>query len=268
MSRKTANEKVRIRGVALPNEHGSWGILGEPLLVAIAVAPSINGMAVMLVFVGAFLARQPLKVFLADRFAGRDLPRTRAALNYLCLFSATCFLGIAGVTAFGHPDNYVAAALIVPFGVYQVYSDVGQKSRQLIPEMIGTLAISSSALFIALAGGWTAATAVSLWGIMCARLIPSVIYVRNRLRLEKGKPYSVAAVMITNVAALLTVSVLSIYGFAPYLTVIVFALLLARSAFGLSPVRKRAKAMEIGIWEVVFGLLTVLSVIVGYYLDI
>jgi hypothetical protein len=27
------------------------------------------------------------------------------------------------------------------------------------------------------------------------------------------------------------------------------------------------KAMEIGIWEVIYGLLTVLSVIIGYYIQ-
>ena len=45
----------------------------------------------------------------------------------------------------------------------------------------------------------------------------------------------------------------------------VFAFLLFRSAVGLSPFRTKMKAMKIGIWEVVYGAVTVLSMIVGYY---
>ena len=47
-----------------------------------------------------------------------------------------------------------------------------------------------------------------------------------------------------------------------------FLVLLIRSIYGLSPFRKRAKAMEIGIGEVIYGALTVTSLIVGHYAGI
>ncbi len=47
-----------------------------------------------------------------------------------------------------------------------------------------------------------------------------------------------------------------------------FVVLLTRAVWGLSRFRRRVKAMKIGIWEVVYGTLTVLSIIAGHYLHI
>lgn len=253
----------------LPNEHGSWGILSEPLVASIAVAPSLAGAAVVLVFVGAFLVRQPLKVFIADRIGGRDLPRTRFALKYIFIFGALLLLGTVLSLVFGDIKQYLPAALVLPFGAYQIYADVSRKTRELLPEITGTIAISSSAAVIALAGGWPYPNALALWAIMCARLIPSILYVRNRLRLEKGKANSPLAVAVAHIAGFIMVLVFAFYcGLASYLTAAVFAFLLARSVFGLSRFRIKMKAMKIGIWETIYGLLTVLSIIVGYYFQI
>jgi hypothetical protein len=43
-----------------------------------------------------------------------------------------------------------------------------------------------------------------------------------------------------------------------------FAFLMLRSIHGLSPYRIKMKAMKIGIWEVVYGTLTVATIIAGY----
>jgi hypothetical protein len=44
------------------------------------------------------------------------------------------------------------------------------------------------------------------------------------------------------------------------------AVLAVRAALGLSKFSKRRKAMQIGVFEVVFGALTVLAIVLGYYL--
>jgi hypothetical protein len=49
---------------------------------------------------------------------------------------------------------------------------------------------------------------------------------------------------------------------------LMFAVLLGRAVVGLSPYRRKVKAMRIGVWEVVYGTLTALSVVVGYYLSV
>src|SRR5437762_11678455 len=53
---------VRVRTIALPVEHGGWGISLEPVLLGLRVAPSQAGAWVGVATLGAFLARHPLKV--------------------------------------------------------------------------------------------------------------------------------------------------------------------------------------------------------------
>jgi hypothetical protein len=121
---------------------------------------------------------------------------------------------------------------------------------------------------IALAGGWSFAAAIALWGIFIARLLPSIVYVRNRLRLEKGKEFSMIPVIAVHFIAFGAIGMLTEIGLASKLTLAIFVILLARAVLGLSPYRHKMKAMKIGIWEVIYGVLTVLSVIIGHYLNI
>jgi len=67
-------------------------------------------------------------------------------------------------------------------------------------------------------------------------------------------------------AAFGAIAALAANALVPKLTVFMFAILAARAIWGLSPYRKKAKAMRIGVWEVVYGALTVLAAILGYLL--
>ncbi len=260
--------KVRVRGIALPNEHGSWGFLFEPIVAAVAIAPSIAAFWIVLLVVGAFLTRQPLKILLSDLRTKQSLPQTAVALKFVFLYGAICSSGLVGSLIFADPEIFIPFALIAPFAIYQIYCDVLRKGRHLVPELTGATAISSTAAVIALAGGWSFAAAFALWGVLILRLLPSIVYVRNRLRLEKGKEYSIISVAIVHFLALAVVGILSGYGLASKLTVAMFVILTGRALFGLSPYRREMKAMKIGIWEVIYGILTVLSIVIGYYLGV
>ena len=135
-------------------------------------------------------------------------------------------------------------------------------------ELTGAIAISSSVAAIALAGGITWPAAMALWAVFIGRLVPSIIYVRNRLRLEKGKPWSRVEPIAAHLLAFLVIGLLASYGLASMLTAIVFSFLLFRCIVGLSTYRRRIKAMKIGIWEVTYGAVTVASVIVGHFMHI
>lgn len=260
--------KVRLRGIALPVEHGAWGFLFEPMLAAVAVAASFSSVWISLTVIGAFLMRQPLKIFLADLRAKRNLPQTTAALKFLLIYGSIFGVGFLGCLAFARIEFFIPFVIVAPLALYQIYSDASRRSRQLLPELSGSIAISSSAAVIALAGGWTLPAALALWGIFAARLIPSILYVRNRLNLEKGKPYSFIAVFAANLAALAAVGLLTANGLSPKLTLFMFGVLFWRAVVGLSPFRRKIKAMKIGVWEVIYGLLTVLSVILGHHFSI
>lgn len=255
----------RLRQIALPTEHGAWGFLLEPLVAGLAVAYSHAAAWIALMVIGAFLMRRPLQIFVAHRLAGQWLPQTDAALKFGVAFSIVFLAGIAGSLAFAERSSLIPFALVLPLAAYQVYCDVSRHSRELLPEVTGAVAMSSSAAAIALAGGLPWQSAAAIWFLFIARLIPSILYVRNRLRLEKGKDFSVLMPAAAHCIGLAGVTAFAANGFMPLLALPVFTLLLARSVFGLSRYRTRMKAVKIGIWEVIYGALTVMSLIVGHY---
>ncbi len=264
----TRKPNVRVRGIALTREHGSWGMLFEPLVAAVAVAPSREAPWIVLLVVGGFLARQPLKILLANLFAGRDLPHNAVALKFTLLYGAVFLAGLAGSLLTVRLDYMIPFALVAPFAIYQVWNDVRGKGRSLITELSGSFAISSSAAVIAMNAGWSTAASVSLWGVLAARSITSIFYVRNRLLLEKKKDFSFLPVIAIHGAGAGLIAALTAYGLASGLTVAVFVILLFRASFGLSRYRTPSKAVKIGVWEVIYGLLTVISIIAGYYFEI
>ena len=259
---------VRLKGIALPTEHGAWGFLFEPLLAGVMIASSFASLWISLLIIGAFLTRQPLKIFLSDWKAKRNLPQTVAAFKFVLLFGSVSLIGLVGSLFFAKLESFYPFLFILPLGIYQIYCDASKQSRQLLPELTGAIAISSSVAVIGLAGGLPTGVAYSLWAVFVARLIPSILYVRNRLRLEKEKDFSVIPVVLAHFGALIAVGLLSAYGLIPKLPMLMFTVLFIRAGWGLSPYRKRVKAMKIGVWEVIYGTLTALSVVLGYYLQI
>lgn len=259
---------VSAKSIALPVEHGAWGFLFEPLAAGILLAPSAATFWIVLMVVGAFLMRQPLRFLIPDWLGGKNLPRTALALKYSVIFASLFAVGAIGSFAFAPIESFIPFLAIAPLAIYQIYSDAVRKSRQLLPELTGAIALSSSVTVLALAGGWNAPTAFSLWAIMLARLIPSILYVRSRLRLEKGKETRILPPIAAHVLALISVAALAYFGLSPILLVLMITFLLGRSVYGLSSLRKPTKAKFIGIQEVIFGSLTMLGLVFGYYLGI
>ena len=259
---------VRIKRLILPTEHGSWGFLLEPVVAGLAVAFSPSGSWIALMVIGAFLTRQPLK-FLLLGLAGKGFREQSLAAFYLTLLFGSLFvLGLAAAAATAAPSSFYPFLAVLPLAAYQIFCDVTRRGRELLPEMTGATAISSSAAAIAIAGGMPWPHALALWVVFIGRQIPSIIYVRTRLRLDKGKRARLIEPVSAHFLGLGAVGMMAATGFASYLTLAMFVVLLGRSVHGLSPYRKRVKAMRIGIAEVIYGTLTVASVIIGHYIGV
>jgi hypothetical protein len=258
----------RLRSVALPNEHGSWGILFEPLVCGIIVAPSPAAAFILLLYVGAFLSRQPLKIYLADLKAKRSRPQTTAATAFAFGYLSIAVLGLFGTLGFA--GFYALLPLIVttPLALIQLGYDMQGKSRRVLPEMAAIITLASSAAVFALAAGWTPATSIALSSIFVLRLIPSILYVRERIKLDKGKPSSFAVPLGAHILALAGTAILAWYSLIPWLPATIFAFLLVRALTGSSNFRLRIRAMQIGMLETAYGCLVVLSVILGRYLHL
>lgn len=257
---------VRLRTIAFPVEHGGWGFLAEPILLGFALAPSWAGLAIGLAAVAAFLMRHPAKLYWRNRHRLELSPRFRIARRFAVLY--------AGLAVGGFAVAYVLVGWrpLVPFlmlspllAVYGAF-DVQNQARRLLPELAAPMGLAASAPAIALAGGWGWTGAWVLWLLLQARTIPSVLYVRSRLRLERGAEIDRRPSFLSHLVAVAGGVALWKAGLAPLLVSVALTVLLVRSVRGLSPHRRPAKAKEVGFSELAFGLGYVLAIVLGFRL--
>jgi hypothetical protein len=262
----TNGARVRLKTIAIPPEHGAWGFLLEPIVLGLSVAPSVAGLFLALGVAGAFLVRHPLKLAFTDWQRGKRYARTAVAERVILVYSAMALIGLAVAVTLAGPTILLPLVLASPLAFVMLASHVQNRGRDLIPELAGASALAVTASGMAVAHGESIGMAVALWAILNARNIPSILYVRARLRLEKEKPYSLALVFLANMAGVGSVLALVLIGLAPVLALVAMLILLLRALYGLSPYRRRVRTQTIGFLEIGYGLLTVLLSAVGYAL--
>jgi len=258
---------VRLRSLALPAEHGGWGMLAEALLLGLLVAPSLAGLGVGLAALGAFLLHHPLKLALADRLRGTRNARTAAAERFVVLYGALAAAGLAVATG-GRAGWWLPLAAAAPLVLVQLAYDAGHRGRRLVPELLGGVALSSVAAAEMLAAGWPPGPSLAASAILGAKTVGAVLYVRARLRCERGLTPDRTAAVGSHAAALVLGIALAGAGAAPWLVVSAFTLLLARSAHGLSRFHRPARPQVVGIQEMAYGFLFVFILVVGYGLGL
>src|SRR3954468_23037616 len=127
--------RVRLRNVALPVEHGGWGLSLEPVVLGLLLAPSWPGAFLALATVGAFLARHPLKIVAGDRRRGRRFPRTPVAERFVLLYAGVALLSFAAAAKSAPTLMLLPLVLAAPLAVVQVIYDAQGRSRELLPEL-------------------------------------------------------------------------------------------------------------------------------------
>jgi hypothetical protein len=174
------------RTVALPREHGGWGLIAEPALLGLLVAPSWAGVALGLAGLLAFLARQPLRLYLVDRTRSRSLPRTALAAEVAFVeLTLVALLGVVAWTRAG-PTWLAAVGVAAPLIAVQLWFDARSRSRRLAPELAGGVAAGAFAAAVALAGGAGAALAAGLWLVLAGRSIAAIPFVRVQIARWRG----------------------------------------------------------------------------------
>lgn len=257
--------RVRLSQIVLPTEHGSWGFLFEPIVAGLAIAFSLGSVWIAVAVVGAFMARRPLQVLINVWRRGDPNGIAPVAANFLAAFSILTVGGVVGAYVSAGPQSLVPLVAVLPLALFQLWYEISRPGRQLFAEMSGGIVMGATAAAMVIAAGMSWPIAAGLWFIFAARFLPSILYVRNRLALEKGKPMSHAIPITAHIVALTGAAALAGAGIIPVLPVAVFFLLFLRAAVGLSPLRRRVKAKRIGVWEVIYGALLVAVVIFSYH---
>lgn len=184
----TARERPPWRAVAMPTEHGGWGLTLEPVLLGLAVSFSGAGLAIGVAAFAAFLVRTPLKLALVDRRRHRSLPRTRLAERIaaselgLIVLLALIALWSAGA------GWLVPVVFAVPLVGVELWYDVRSRGRRLVPELAGAIGIGAVVAAIAIASGEGRRLALALWMVLAARAVGSIPYVRAQIvRMRRGR---------------------------------------------------------------------------------
>jgi hypothetical protein len=185
--RGAARERSLWRAVAVPSEHGGWGLTLEPVLLGLLVGFSWSGLAIGVAAMLAFLVRTPLKLALVDRRRHRSLARSRLAAR-IALGELALMVGLAGVAGAGAGWGWlVPVALALPLIGVELWFDVRSRGRRMVPEFCGGIGISAVAAAIVIAGHGGPRLAVGVWLVLAARVVASIPFVRTQIaRLRHG----------------------------------------------------------------------------------
>ncbi len=259
---------VRWKTVALPVEHGGWGFLIEPLVLGLVIAPSVAGLALGAAATAGFLVRHPSRLVLLDWRKGARYPRTAIAGRFALGFALLAPALLAAAFALARAPFWPVFVAAAPFAVFALVSDARGRSRDAPAEVAGAVALGGSAAAIALAAGTAAPLAWGAWLLLALRALGSVLYVRARIRLDRGLPSGPGAALVVHSFALAATAALAVVGWAPKLAVAAFAVLLARAAWGLSSRRRIVRPQVVGLREMRYGILLLLLLGLGYRLGL
>jgi hypothetical protein len=260
----TSHPRLKWRGMLIPAEHGSWNLLLEPVALGCLVAPSFSGVWLGVSALALLLARTPLlKMLLSPRgAAARPLPR--AARIWAVGWSAVALLGVLMAVGRSGATILLPLALALPLSVYQLRAQSRRRARDLSAELAGGLALSTSTMMIALAGGFSLGAATVLWLLPALRVTLSILYIRARLRLGRGEGVAIDDVLDAHLVVLVVLVGLAVGGWVPGLAAAAFAVLGLRALVELLRKERGSSARRLGLIEVSLGIVFVVMTAAGF----
>ena len=153
MSARSAVDGINLRSVALPVEHGGWGMLGEPLAPGPARRPVLGRLGSG--SGGPRRASLPTIPRSSSSQTGAGASahrRTTVALGFVVLYGSAAAVGL-GVAAGGQPGWWLPLAAAAPLALAQLAYDARLQGRQLLPELLGAVALGSVVAAEMRAGG-------------------------------------------------------------------------------------------------------------------
>lgn len=251
------------RAVAVPTEHGGWGLTAEPVLLGLLVAPSWSGVALGVGAFVVFTLRTPLKITLVDRWRNRQLPRTALATRFATTEFAV--LVVIAIFTFTHAGwSWLAPiAVAAPLVGLELWFDMRSRSRRLVPELCGALGMAATAASIAIAAGSGTRLAIGLWLVLAARSLAAIPFVRVQIdRLHHGTS-AVAASDRAQLLGMLTAAA------ATAVTVSILAGALAVAALSVAHVvwvrRPPVPAKVLGVRQLLLGFTIVAITALGVH---
>lgn len=249
------NGMLEIFKLIQPKEHGSWSLALEPLALGLLAAPSAAGGVLAITGFSAFFLRRPLKLAII----GKTDSRRTLAIICLAVLGMVAFAGLALAVRF---EGFTRLWALIPaalFGMVFVWFDLQNGAREGYAELAGVVAFGIlPAAFGALAH-WSTVESIALAMVMLSRSVPTILFVRTYMRRRKGRPATPVPTLIAAGLACSLTGCLVLLHVAPWPAAVFVFILAARSLWLLST-RRRFSAKSIGIAELAFGVVMVLTV--------
>ena len=115
--------------------------------------------------------------------------RGQAAIRFALLYGSLALVAFMGSVWLAGWSMIPPLLLALPFGLIFLWYDHHNQSRSWQAELTAPIAFSAIATCIALIDGWSIGPAYALWVVLVARAIPSILYVRSRIRLDRGRAW-------------------------------------------------------------------------------
>jgi len=252
-----AQPQVRLRPIALPTEHGGWGMLGAPILTGLLLAPSWSGLCVGVAGASAFLTRQPFRLALSDIRKGKRYPRTAWAIRFASTYAILGLIALSGAFALAKAPFWIPLLIAAALGATQFAFDIQSKGRRFVPEVCGAGAMALLATAILQASGYAFARSWLPALALALQATTAISYAAARVRLARNVQVARWPVWLGHVVALSLILGVAIVDWMRWPVVAVFLVLTMRASWGLSAYRKNVRAAMVGLQEVGYALLTV-----------
>jgi len=256
------NDSFKYHKIALPQEHGAWGFFLEPIILSLFVAYSLNGLLIAIAAFFLFLIRQPLKNIIRH-----------SSISFRKLYVSQIFLLVyflMACIAIFVPLLVLPIEIFIPFGitlavmfVFVVYEAIVKKKNFII-ELIAPIAIDFLSLTILFAAGWDLSPALAFFLLLLSRSVQSAIYVHINLQKIKGKPINNIVLHVTNIIFSIALVLLIISKLLPPLSLLAFAILVARSYNIFNHGKLNVKG--VGLKEFIYGAVFVVINIIAFNL--
>lgn len=174
-------ERAGWRAVAMPSEHGGWGLTLEPVLLGLLVAWSGAGVALGIAAFSAFLLRTPAKLVAVDVRRGRWLDRSGLALRIAIVELLVLGSAVASAVALAGWSWLAPLVVAGPLVAVELSFDIRSRGRRLLPELCGAVGIGASAAAIIIADGGAATLAIGCWLVLAARSLGAIPFVRSQI---------------------------------------------------------------------------------------
>lgn len=252
-----------LRTVAVPAEHGAWGFLLEPALLALLLAPTWPGLSLALAALALVLAQHPLTLYFKDRSRGVRAPRTVMAQQVALAYLAGALLLASPLLLNFTPEMLLWISIGSLLALIQLQRTLMGQHRTLLAELAGGVALGALAPLMLSLADWPLLQCAALWAALASRTVTSILYIRVRLRQSRQQAAEAGWMWTAHGLAFLLIAGLAYAQALPWTALLALLLLLARAIYGLR--EQSVRAQVLGIREMIFGVVVVLLVVSGYW---